>query len=57
MGCSTFAVVCRVKCYTYSALENRDLNCIVEEYPNVSVTIPMSVVNANKDLQLTLKVY
>ena len=57
--CTTFAVICRLKSYTYLAcdLENSNFTCIIQEHPDVSVTIPGSVVQANKELQLTLKVY
>ncbi|KAL9978768.1 hypothetical protein ACROYT_G016323 [Oculina patagonica] len=57
--CSTFAVICRLKSHTYSAnaLDNRDFTCIVQEYPNVSVTIPASAVHAHQEFQLTLKCF
>ncbi len=57
--CSAFAVICRLKSYTYStpADDDRDFTCIVHEFPDVSVSIPASVVHENKEFQLTLKVY
>ena len=56
--CSVFAVICRLKSYTYSThgRRKRDFICRVPEYPDVTVTIPASVVQKNGDFQLTLKV-
>ena len=56
--CSAFAVICRLKSYTYSThgLQKQDFICRVPEYPDVTVTIPASVVHKNGDFQLTLKV-
>ena len=56
--CSVFAVICRLKSYTYSTHGQRkqDFTCRVPEYPDVTVTIPASVIQKNGDFQLTLKV-
>ena len=56
--CSVFAVICRLKSYTYSTHGQRkeDFTCRIPEYPDVTVTIPASVVHKNGDFQLTLKV-
>lgn len=57
--CSVFAVICRLKTYTFSTQgqEKQDFSCTVPEYPDVTVTIPASVVHKSGDFQLTLKVY
>ncbi|XP_078368668.1 uncharacterized protein LOC144652516 isoform X2 [Oculina patagonica] len=56
--CSAFAVICRLKSYTFSTNDKGtcDFTCKVQEYPDVSVTIPASVVHENRDFLLTLKV-
>ena len=56
--CSVFAVICRLKSDTFSTLGlgKQDFTCRVPEYPDVTVTIPASVVHKNGDFQLTLKV-
>ncbi|XP_078368375.1 uncharacterized protein LOC144652233 isoform X3 [Oculina patagonica] len=56
--CSAFAVICRLRTYTFStnAQGKCDFTCKVQDYPDVSVTIPASVVHENMDFLLTVKV-
>ncbi|XP_078368659.1 uncharacterized protein LOC144652510 isoform X2 [Oculina patagonica] len=56
--CSAFAVICRLRTYTFStnALGECDFTCKVQDYPDMSVTIPASVVHKKRNVQLFLKV-
>ena len=56
---SSFAAIWRPKSFTFSrgTAVGPELTCIVPDFPDVSVQIPLSCVPVNQDFSVTIKVH
>ena len=56
--CSSFAAIWRLKSFTFSRHTSvaPEFTCVVPDYPDISVEIPLHSVPVGQDFSLTLKV-